>query len=414
MNLGLISQIKNEIDIIEPFLRHIDAIFDIVYLLDHRSSDGTENILKQAVSQRPNWKYYLLDFHGKYQKQISNFFMHKIFERGIDFLFFLDADEFIQTSDRSILEEKLLGNDNQFSLAKMRWVNCVPVNLNLSQVRFTTRLYRSSQKSSFFKAIIPRSTYINNKAISISTGNHVVFTNDENELQGEEIGTLVHIPIRSEKQAIKKALTTAITLSAIANTPPGEHYQYYEFLRSIATGNLNKEMLQYFAALYDTPEFIGKLEYNHSYWKQKQPISLAQIPIAFSQTLRFQQIKKSESLNTIFADLLLQQKQLTQDEPKLTVGGKVVRLKNEPEVINESLTKDYFYQAFYEQISALENALNEAKQKIKDYETNNQFLSNEIKKREQEILFYACSKSWQITRPLRKIMTIIRGNKNVS
>ena len=42
-----------------------------------------------------------------------------------------------------------------------------------------------------------------------------------------------------------------------------------------------------------------------------------------------------------------------------------------------------------------------------------QQLTTDLAEREQEVLFYALSKSWRITRPLRKLMKKLKGNKNV-
>jgi len=41
MKLAAISMIRDEADIVASFLRHLDAMFDIVILLDQRSSDGS-------------------------------------------------------------------------------------------------------------------------------------------------------------------------------------------------------------------------------------------------------------------------------------------------------------------------------------------------------------------------------------
>lgn len=50
MKLAAISMIRDEADIIVPFLRHLAALFDMVFLLDQRSSDGSEEVIRDLVA----------------------------------------------------------------------------------------------------------------------------------------------------------------------------------------------------------------------------------------------------------------------------------------------------------------------------------------------------------------------------
>ena len=103
MKLAAISMIRDEADVVAGFLRHLDAMFDIVILLDQRSSDGSTAVMKAACGQRADWRYYLCDFAGRHQKEMINFFMPKAFEMGADALFSLDSDEFIALETRDEL-----------------------------------------------------------------------------------------------------------------------------------------------------------------------------------------------------------------------------------------------------------------------------------------------------------------------
>ncbi|MBU2578436.1 DUF4915 domain-containing protein [Patescibacteria group bacterium] len=49
---------------------------------------------------------------------------------------------------------------------------------------------------------------------------------------------------------------------------------------------------------------------------------------------------------------------------------------------------------------------------VTEQEQSIQQLQADVAEREQEVLFYALSKSWRITRPLRKFMKLIRGKRN--
>ena len=45
MKMGVVSMIRDEADIVHAFLDHLAAFFDVAYLLDHRSADGTSQVL---------------------------------------------------------------------------------------------------------------------------------------------------------------------------------------------------------------------------------------------------------------------------------------------------------------------------------------------------------------------------------
>jgi len=54
MKLVAISRVKNELDIIEAFVRHHAPHFDKLIVLDDGSSDGTYQILHQLQSAYPD------------------------------------------------------------------------------------------------------------------------------------------------------------------------------------------------------------------------------------------------------------------------------------------------------------------------------------------------------------------------
>jgi hypothetical protein len=174
MKIAVASKIRNEIDIIDPFLRHLDSLFDKVYLLDHKSKDGTTEILKEAVSQRPDWEYIYIDFNGHFHKQVSNTLMQKAFSEGADYLLTLDADEFLTFNDRQELEDALSRLDGFDGVGSFQWKNCIPCDFN--KVMFTpeTDVWCPSHRSHYTKVVVPRKLYKNPIKLFTSPGNHHV------------------------------------------------------------------------------------------------------------------------------------------------------------------------------------------------------------------------------------------------
>ena len=50
-NIVVVSMVRNEADIIESFVRHNLQFADRLYIVNHRSSDATKDILQQLLQE---------------------------------------------------------------------------------------------------------------------------------------------------------------------------------------------------------------------------------------------------------------------------------------------------------------------------------------------------------------------------
>src|SRR5262245_43072831 len=130
MKLAAISMIRDEADIIGPFLCHLDAMFDVVFLLDQRSSDGSTRVMKAACEQRAEWRYFFCDFSGRYQREIINLLIPRVFEMGADALFVLDSDEFVAMSSRAELYQQAQEMLHKAAAGRFFWRACVPARFD--------------------------------------------------------------------------------------------------------------------------------------------------------------------------------------------------------------------------------------------------------------------------------------------
>ena len=74
--------------------------------------------------------------------------------------------------------------------------------------------------------------------------------------------------------------------------------------------------------------------------------------------------------------------------------------------------KEQAVQSLTAQVAEKEQAVQALSAQVADQLKENQTLNNQLTQSQQEVLFYALSKSWRFTRPLRKIMRFMRGKKN--
>jgi len=328
MRLRAISVIRDEVDIVVTFLKHLDALFDEVILLDHQSIDGTEDLLRQAVSQRPAWKYYRVDIKQKMQKQLMNFFIEKFADDDFDYLFFLDGDEFIWVSGREELETLLLHNQNDIGVYGFQWVNAIPKRLDDSSLLDkSTSIFVSRGRSRYQKVAI-NWKQVNTDDLFISEGNHYTHRGNGDIYQNDVIGTILHIPIRSKKQLISKTLLSKCSMVMEANRDPGSSYQYSRFLEKIANNELNDK--DFFRSMYyyqvgDDPIPEG---WENAFLEQCSIQKLSTVGIALSNRLKLKMPKVKTTIERKLANALLNGKIIDPDSLNIVLKDDTLSLEN--------------------------------------------------------------------------------------
>jgi len=251
MKLALITIIRNEQDILNTFINHVDALFDEVYFVDHRSLDNTASIIKLAMKRRNGWYYFASDMNAHYQKEVTNLLIQHAFIRQADFVFFLDCDEFIQVKHRAELEAITKGLFDSATGGSFRWINCVPDKLDRPTFKFSSTIWKSKEPSKFTKVCIPRSLYEQHQGkIFISQGNHQIVDSEGNFMDTLEIGFMLHLPVRSKNQFINKAIQSSLSHLSRTSRLPDESYQFFEMLKLIAQNDISDDTLRGCVYLY--------------------------------------------------------------------------------------------------------------------------------------------------------------------
>jgi len=404
MLLGLVTQLRNEMDIAKTFIEHIDALFDRVYLVDHQSVDGTSELLKHVVSQRPGWKYYSLDVKTKVQRPVANLLLHEAFSDGVDFLFFLDADEFIEVSSRDDLERRLAGWVDHSTVGSLKWKNCVSHHFSDKEFTFHTPLWAPSEESEFEKVIIPKKLYDEyGKAITVTNGNHRVFLPREKQIPSTPIGTLLHVPIRSFDQAVRKVILTVVAYRGYRKWGGENSFQYYDMLAKIARGRISEVDLRGYTLSFDkqnreTPQVTDDYLSNHGY----QLTTFDQLNVATGGAIDFIAPQRAMGFERIIANALDHLESNIPDDVELTVKDGIIQI-DEKALAARNLIEQNFIN---KRIMNLEFLLKAREQKIDE-------LNAEISQNNEEIARYAASMSWRMTRPLRIVLGYLRNKMHV-
>lgn len=401
MKLRAITIFRNEMDILPLFLGHCDALFDEVFLIDHQSIDNSSEIIKKAITQRKGWKYFKVSFKPFLQKEIYNFFIDRFSKDDVDFLFLLDPDEFVLSKDRmrleSTLEEGIKGHDG---VLNCRWINAaIDTNHFDEKLSGKTELLVSKKISPFQKVIIP-GNLIRNKPINISLGQHVAYDPFGTIYNSKTIGNYLHVPIRSRTQLIRKAVTNEIARLLDKERVSGESYQFRVFLKLLQNNNLSVESL--ISALYlyeETNKIIPKDWVEYFLKKGSYHATFEDLDLAFNSDLKLPNNYSLLPLELLIADLLLENKQIKPSSTTITLKGNTLFLApyNKYPSISEFENIEFFEKEQFkskDEINGKDKILEEKDQIIKSLISEN--------------IMYASSKSWRVTRPLRKVLKYFR------
>jgi hypothetical protein len=400
--------VRNEIDIIRLFLKHIDSLFDQVYIVDHHSVDGTTALLNEAVEQRPSWKYYRLDIIANLQQKVTNCMITKAFQEGADFVFILDADEYIYIQNRSALEEVLKGIQGSNHVGLFSWINCLPeVTASFAEINEQTPLLQSPSVSKFSKVVIPRSCFEKDTEIYNSLGSHETYWGNGKKIPGILLGNIIHIPIRSEEQAIRKAILMKVALLMKYDRDElksNNNYQYRYFLRQIAIGEMNRLVLMHFVHIYEDADYVDDgLEKVNTYWADALHTSLLHLRISFSEKLSLVSQSVPVEISALIADTLNLGYRIYYHSADVRFDGDHLT-RVQKELIESDLDWNIQRDHLLSKVETL---------KQKDECTSEELsrLQYELALQKSRESFYINSRSRRITRPLRRIRAVFLGKK---
>lgn len=215
MKLVGITMVRNEADIIEPFIRHNLAYLDHMLVLDHGSTDETATLLEALAAEGLPLTVLGHDVLAFDQSRIMTDLLQMAFHQyGADTVFPLDGDEFLRCPSRLHLESVLEAHADQQVLA-LSWPVYVSAEGSESETHPLCRLrWRvSTGKPALSKVIIQRSITTRpqfalipgNHGVIVPGGNGTIEKLKEVPVPFDDLA-LAHLPFRSEDQLMAKVL----------------------------------------------------------------------------------------------------------------------------------------------------------------------------------------------------------------
>jgi Glycosyl transferase family 2 len=258
MKLWAVSMVRNEADVVEAFVRHNLAFLDGIAVLDHASIDGTFEVLSRLRAEGLPLALLRSAEPGFFQGSQVSALARECFARtGADFVFALDADEFLRAASRAAIEQALAALPRG-SHALHAWRTYVPSAFDLPFGPHCVQYRLRREIKTRRKVIIGRS-FAEQPQAMVSEGNHWIAdpasgrTAALEPIPAEAI-TLAHCPVRGRRQLEAKVRLGYAALLAAGGTQAtaGFHWRdlHDDLLRGIP---LSDARLRLVAANYGLP-----------------------------------------------------------------------------------------------------------------------------------------------------------------
>lgn len=273
-----ITMVKNEQDIIEPFLRSNRPFFDAMIVLDNGSSDRTREIAMSCARELGG--IFVTDtpsFANAQSKTATDTFKHVQSAFFADFVCFLDADEFVGAVDRDAMLE-CLDDVPVGAISEHAWMTYLPdpqaaFGPTIDPVSRMT--YRRRQEIPPAHKIFLRMGGGLDPDITILRGAHRAISGLRKRLPMVQRPALVikHFPVRNPDQIIAKGLLgwsgNLAEDPSVANAPAAPGTTSFQWKRIYAlvqesASNLDLAHLSDEAMIYSQisapPSFIDNAE----------------------------------------------------------------------------------------------------------------------------------------------------------
>jgi hypothetical protein len=252
-----VSLVRNEADIIEPFVRHTAEVVDAMVVVDHRSVDGTDEILRELATE--GLPVSLRHEHSLVQRQwqvLTGLMREEATAGRADWVLPVDADEFLVGVNgpgaRAALEE--LPGDSP-ALVDMR--TYVPTSDDPGDEPNTLKRIqwrRRTETTSWYRKVFVPKPFAADDRYALLQGSHGLCdtsSNDEVPAPGAQHLALAHFPVRSSHQLATKALAGWLSHIARTDRLDDEAFQWKRTFDTVASGRpLTSRRLQSLAQVY--------------------------------------------------------------------------------------------------------------------------------------------------------------------
>jgi hypothetical protein len=286
MRLFGVAMVRDEADVIEAFVRHNLGVLDGLAIADHGSLDGTSEILAKLQAEGLPLRVVQAAEAAFFQsRHMTHLAREALAGDSADFVFALDADEFLKLRSRAILERALaVVPPNMHVLA--HWQTYVPDDFESTHGTFGPgHLWRrlAVERHSMHKVVVSRALLQQPNAF-ITDGNHLVGEPDaakppQHARLAADVVAFAHCPVRNREQLSSKVVIGY--LADLAAQVPGREFAHHwgELYEAVRAGEkFSSERLREIACNYTLPS---------TKWRPVEEIELVEDPVPLDFDLRY-------------------------------------------------------------------------------------------------------------------------------
>ena len=305
MRLFAAAMVRNEADVVEAFVRHNLSLLDGMVIIDHGSVDGTAAILsalqREGLPLRVFRDTSLEFFQAERMTALAR---ETLARERCDFVFAIDADEFIKCASRAAMEQALAAIPPQAHGA-LHWLTYVPQSFDDAFRRPDLRRRRRTERHGSYKSVVGRS-FVERPRQYLVSGNHLVDDLDAptppaRHVLPTDAVALAHYPVRSRAQLERKIVLGY--LSHLATRPDNDRQAAH--------------WRELFARLRDGEQFgdqeLAGIAFNYglprSDWGAADASELVEDPIPLPFELRYRPDTRVDTLRLLmrFTEMLFRQ-----------------------------------------------------------------------------------------------------------
>jgi hypothetical protein len=282
------AQVRNEADIVEAFVRHNLSRLDGLLVIDHRSDDGTRDILAALARDGLPLALTLDDDPAQRQPENITRLAREAFAQGADCVLPLDADEFLKIPDRAAFERTLSSLPPDVCAA-LEWQTYVPEPCaDAAHPLAAARRRRAAEAHGLYKVVLTRA-FAQAPAAVVGPGNHTVLMMGARQDVARTpvrlarlpsaVAALAHFPVRSIDQLVRKIEIGWAAHCAAARSDPTLAFHWRELHEEIATHGA------------PTPQRLAEIAVNYGLpmarWRPVAAIPMIEDPLPVGSAARY-------------------------------------------------------------------------------------------------------------------------------
>ena len=254
VRLSIAAMVRDELDVLPAFVAHHARLFDRMVIVDHRSVDGTREYLDRIAGFHDACEIEVLHYDqlAYHQSAISTALARREFRKGAEWVTVLDADEFLDVSDRAELIDQI---SSRGPVAVFSWLNLMPTDPPMDLEAIPP--FRTDQEFVTLsgewpptrgKVMLHRDLARSHPRFVLPRGNHRVRPRHRGpKLPSLIAGRLLHVPARAPLQVLSKNRNVIEAIGNIGRwVQRGAREQQLQQARSVIASSSTSDIARLF------------------------------------------------------------------------------------------------------------------------------------------------------------------------